>query len=162
MGWLISQVSLGDVALYASIIAVLAANFGGLLFGRSADLEAAPLSCGNFSASAFLSNNGNHQAILAGLTLTAKQGVGKKNTVTASFTAQAEDGDFRQLLPEGGRIYEIAMANDDRPALARGLDLNASDCSVGATFDTIENATAAKMSFEISEVCSCFDFVQSN
>ncbi|WP_171182305.1 hypothetical protein [Ruegeria sp. HKCCD8929] len=162
MGWLISQMSLGDVALYASIIAVLTANFGGFLFGRSANLEAAPLSCGNFSASAFLSNDGNHQAILAGVTLTAAQNTGSANIVSASFTAEGDGSDHRQLLPKAGRIYEITMANSDRPALASGLDLNASDCAISATFDIIQDASAKQSPFEIKEVCPCSDFAQSN
>lgn len=162
MGWLISQMSLGDVALYASVIAVLTANFGGFLFGRSANLEAAPLSCGNFSTSAFLSNDGNHQAILASVTLSAAQGAGNANVVSASFAAEGDGFDHRQLLPDAGRIYEIAIANGDRPALARGLDLNASDCAISATFNTIQDASAKQSRFEIKEVCPCSDFAQSN
>lgn len=162
MGWLISQMNLGDLALYASIIAVLVGNFGGFLFGRSADLEAAPLSCGNFGASAFLSNDGNHQAILADVTLTAAQSSGSGNTVLASFSAEGDDADHRQLLPSAGRIYKIAMASNDRSRLASGLDLNASDCAVSATFNTIKDASAKKSSFEINKVCSCSEFAQSN
>ena len=162
MGWLISQMNLGDVALYASIIAVLTANFGGFLFGRSADLDAATLSCSNFSTSAFLSNDGNYQAILAGVTLTASQSGGNQNTVLASFHAEGDDADHRQLLPDAGRIYQIALANDDRPALANGLNLNASDCTVNATFITIQDASAKKLPFEIKKVCSCSEFAQSN
>jgi hypothetical protein len=162
MGWLFSRMSLGDVALYASIIAVLTANFGGFLFGRSAELESAPLSCGNFSVSAFLSNSGNHRAILASLELTATDNSGRKNLALAKFIAREDDGDYQTLLPAGGRIYEISILPKHRLSLTEGLNFNRPDCAVSAIFSTIQDSSSKLEPFNIDEVCSCSEFAQSN
>jgi hypothetical protein len=155
------QLSLGDLALYGSLVIVLFTTFDIAIFGKNAELVATPLSCGNRIARLYVSNNGNDEAIMTKATLQAVQGSAAGPELEASLTAVYATGNSPRIPLGEGRIVELKLKEDDLPTFGGMTDTNSNACVVRSTITAVVKADGTKKPLPIKETCKCSELLAS-
>ena len=157
-GWLASQLSLGDVALYGSLVVVVWSTFNIVLFGKEAEFDTILLSCSNHVAEVYVANTGTSRGILVSGTVRPKTRTNNGTTVDAAV-APSESARGRPVIePASGDIVRLEV-----PISARGSfdsQTGGAECSVALEFDAIYRSDGKMKPISIPEACSCSDFQQ--
>lgn len=157
--WLISQLSLGDIALYGSIVIVLLSSFNIALTGKKAKFEATPLSCSAYAAEVFLGNTGTSRGIL----LSAKVvPVGDSASGKAYSAGIAHTADTKRLSlePKANDIITVSLPSGTGSERGDFAVSSAAlpNCSVTLALEAIHRADGSKTSIPIPKACPCSDF----
>jgi len=159
-GRFLSQMNLGDLALYGSIVVLLFTSFSALAFGKHAKIEATTLNCSDFIATAYVSNSGSTSGIITRAALWAEQG-SSIGMATASFIKTDVSSDHRTVAPDAGHLFQLSIVDTDRPALMTGIIMTDSACVIRATLSAIMDSKATLKTIPAKGSCSCVDFVRS-
>lgn len=162
LGWLIPKLSLADLVLYGSVAVVLLSTFNVAIFGKKADLVATPISCGNYRAELYISNDGNDQAIMTSVILQAIEGQKQGPELSPPITHADKASSSRLILADHGRIVELALPSSVRADFAGDADINSANCFVRSTITAIVDAAATKELLTVGKTCSCSDFAASH
>ena len=157
----LSQINLGDIALYGSILVLLYSSFHATVFGKHARMEATALACSGYTASAYLSNSGNAPGVVTAATLQAVQGSVKGAVIDTAFEKTDGSSDNRTVAGDSGHVFRLLLDGSDRPTLLTGVASTDNACIVRATFSVITDSEATLETISARGSCSCADFVKS-
>ncbi|MEO1538269.1 MAG: hypothetical protein AAFR73_11110 [Pseudomonadota bacterium] len=157
--WLVSQLSLGDVALYGSIVVVLWSSFNVALTGRRAKLDATPLACSGHTAEVYLGNSGTSQGVLVSAAVTPVGDANEGKAYSAEI-AHSGEGARLSLAPDSNEIIKVSMPSGvggERGDFAlEAADL--SNCSVKLEIEAIYKSDGSTTTVQIPKACKCSDF----
>ena len=155
--WLMSQVGLGDVALYGSLILVIWSSFNLAIIGEKARFKATFLGCSAYGAEIYVANTGTSQGILLSGTVTPK-GAGR-DPIDAVVSAVADSSLRPVLAPDAGEVVRIAL-----PAIGRGdFDswAGSQGCEVALEITAINRPDGNTTPITVENSCTCSDFRSS-
>ncbi|SFR10126.1 hypothetical protein [Poseidonocella sedimentorum] len=158
-GWLISQISLGDIALYGSIVVVLWSSFNIALTGKKAKFDATPLSCSAFAADVFIGNTGTTRGILLTATVTPV-GDGAAGKTYSAQIVHSDGQKHLSLAPEADGVITVSLAgsaDSDRGEFAVS-SAALPNCTVTIELEAIHRPNGSTISIPIPKACPCFDF----
>lgn len=155
--WLISQVSLGDVALYGSLVLLIWSSFNLAILGEEAKFEATFIGCGAYQADIYFANTGTSRGILLSGTVEI---IGAGRDPIKAVVAAAADSSRRPVLaPGAGDVFSVSLTVARRGDfdLLAGLP----GCQVGLEITAISRPDGSTTPIPIENSCTCSDFRSS-
>jgi hypothetical protein len=155
--WLMSQVGLGDVALYGSLILVIWSSFNLAILGEKARFKATFLGCSAYEAEVYVANTGTSRGILLSGTVAPKDAGG--DPIDAVVSAVADSSPRPVLAPDAGEVVRIAV-----PASGRGdFDswAGSQGCEVALEITAINRPDGSTTPITVENSCTCSDFRSS-
>lgn len=160
-GWFWSQISIGDISLYGSIILLLFTTFQSTLLGKHAKIHATALSCSGYAVQVHVANSGSSMAIVTSARLQAIQGIIKGPQTSAAYVRTDGSSDPQTVSPDSHHVLALALADNDRASFFDKLTPTDPSCLVHVVFDAIVDASATKEPVPVAGSCSCPDFAES-
>lgn len=156
MGWLASQVSLGDVALYGSLVVVVWSTFNIAIWGERARLGTTHLSCGSYAAEVYIANTGTSRGIFVSATAAPVIGSDTAEAVAATVTRVGASGGHPVLAEGEGDIFRLEVPPNQWSAFDSRMTLN--DCHVALDVRIIDRPDGGTDDIDMPRSCTCSDF----
>ncbi len=159
-GWIIPQLSIGDLTLYAAVAVLLIATFRSLLFGASADLVVRPLSCGKSQVDLALINDGTGTGIVSGPAITVRASGNRQRVTDAIMKIDGKTVSAVAISPtDPMRLASLTVTSTGRAGLFEVVSSGDEMCEVSVGFSQSVSSNLEPEPL-IQLACTCQEFFQ--
>ncbi|MEJ8574166.1 hypothetical protein [Microbaculum marinum] len=155
-GWLASQVSLGDIALYGSLVVVVWSTFNIAILGDRARFDRTHLSCGGYAAKVYIANTGTSRGILESASAVPVNGSVAAKPIVAIVSRADALRELPVIAAGDGDVFRLEVPQDSWGKFDNETTQN--DCTVTLEILAIHRPDGATVPISMPESCSCADF----